>query len=214
MENKIISKSFLWMFAGLLITFLTGYAISFNERMIANIFSGSFYIISAIIELILVVVLSARIYKMKPNTARIFFLLYSFISGLTFSSIFIIFEIKSIIFIFLIASLLFLIFGLIGYFTKIDLTKISSFLLMALVAIIICSIINIFLKNTNFNLIISVLTIFAFLGFTAYDIQKIKKSSHSDIPEDNLSIFYALNLYLDYINIFLELLNLFGNTRD
>ena len=211
-----MSKTFIWMFIGLLVTFLTGYVVSTNDRMLLNIFSGPIYIVLCIAELILVILLSARVRKMNKNVARIFFILYSFVSGLTFSSIFVIYQITSILYIFLIASVIFLVFGLIGYFTKLDLTKLGTYLLMGLFAIVICFIINIFINNDTFNLALTVVSLIIFIGFTAYDIQKLKRLSEiqSDIPEDNLSIINALNLYLDYINIFLDLLNLFGKARD
>lgn len=214
MENKIMSKTFLWMFLGLFITFLTGFGVSHNEVMIQNIFKSSTYIIFAIVEIILVIFLSARIHKMNKNTARIFFVLYSFLSGLTFSSIFIVYDLTSIIYIFLIAALVFLIFGCIGYFTKIDLTKLGTYLMMALLALIICFLINLFLGNAKFDLVLTSISILIFLGFTAYDIQNIKKLSNLNINEDNLAIIGALNLYLDYINIFLDLLNIFGQSKD
>jgi hypothetical protein len=214
MENKLMSKTFIWMFIGLLVTFITGYGVSFNETMISNIFSNSIYIILSIIELLLVIFLSARVRKMNKNTARIFFLLYSFISGLTFSSIFIYYNIFSIIYIFLVAAIIFLIFGLIGYFTKLDLTKLGTYLLMALLALIVCSIINLFIKSSSFDLSLTVISILIFIGFTAYDVQKIKNLAYEGIDEDNLAIIGALNLYLDYINIFLSLLNIFGNSKD
>jgi hypothetical protein len=182
--------------------------------MVANIFKNSTYIILSIVELIIVIVLSARVRKMNKNTARIMFMLYSFISGLTFSSIFIYYEISSIIYIFLIAALIFLVFGLIGYFTNLDLTKLGTYLLMALFAIIICIIINYFVGNEKFDLVLSILSIIIFLGFTAYDVQNIKKLAYEGIDEDNIAIVGALNLYLDYINIFLHLLSIFGDSKD
>lgn len=214
MKNKVMSKTFIWMFIGLLITFITGYGVSNNETMIINIFKNSTYIILAIIELALVIFLSARVKKMNKNTARVFFILYSFVSGLTFTSIFIVYEISSILYIFLIAAIVFLIFGLIGYFTKIDLTKLGSFLMMALLALIVCIIINIFIGSTTFDLILSAICILIFIGFTAYDVQKIKQLAYENIEEDNLAIIGALNLYLDYINIFLNLLSIFGDSKN
>jgi hypothetical protein len=214
MQNKLISKTFLWMFIGLLITFVTGYGISNNETMILNIYKNSTYIILSIVELLLVIFLSARVRKMNKNTARILFMLYSFISGLTFSSIFIYYKISSIIYLFLVASIVFLIFGLIGYFTNLDLTKLGTFLLMALTAIIICYIVNIFVGNEVFDLTISVISILVFIGFTAYDVQNIKKLALEGIADDNIAIVGALNLYLDYINIFLHLLSIFGDSKN
>ncbi len=215
MTNKLMSKTFLWMFAGLLVTFLTGYFVSNNEVMIINIFKNSTYLILCVVELILVIVLSAKVRTMNKNIARICFILYSFVSGLTFSSIFIVYELTSILYVFLLASVVFLVFGLIGYFTNLDLTKISTYLMMALFAVIICYIINLFVSNNSFDLILSIISILIFIGFTAYDVQKIKRLGEEElIEEDNLSIVGALNLYLDYINIFLDLLRIFGNSRD
>lgn len=215
MENKLMSKTFFWMFVGLLVTFLTGYFVSHNEVMIINIFRNSTYIILCIVELILVIALSAKVRTMSKNVARIFFVLYSFVTGLTFSSIFIIYELTSILYVFLLAAVVFLVFGLIGYYTKLNLTKISTYLMMALFAIIICFIINLFVDSNSFDLILSIISILIFIGFTAYDVQKIKRLGEEElIPEDNLSIIGALNLYLDYINIFLDLLRIFGNSKD
>ncbi len=214
MDNKIYAKVFLWMFIGLLFTFGTGYFVSLNENMLINVFSGGTYLILAIVELVLVIILSARAMKMKSTTAKICFLLYSFVSGLTFSSIFIVYKITSIIFVFLIAAILFGIFGILGYFTKLDLSKVGIYLLMGLFAVIICSIINIFIGSSSFDLGISIITILIFLGFTAYDMQKIKHFSEYDIESDNLAIIGALTLYLDFINIFIRLLSLFGKNRD
>lgn len=214
MENKVISKVFLWMTLGLLVTFATGYGVAMNENMVMNIFSRGFHWIFMIVELILVFYLSSRIMRMSSTSAKICFLLYSFVSGLTFSSIFIVYNLMSIFYVFIIAAIVFAIFGLIGYFTKLDLTKLGTFLLMALIAIIICMIINMFISSAQFDLVISIISIIVFIGFTAYDIQKIKKLSDSNIPEDNLAIYGALELYLDYINIFLHLLSIMGDSKD
>lgn len=214
MGNKIYSKVFLWMFIGLLITFATGYIVSTNENILYNVFSKGTYFILIIIELVLVIVLSAKITKMKTTTARIIFILYSFITGLTFGSIFVAYKITSIITIFLIAAILFGLFAILGYISKIDLTKFSTYLFMVLLGMIICIVINMIVKNSVFDLLISCISLVIFLGFTAYDIQKIKKISNIIDNEDNFVIIGALELYLDFINIFLDLLRLFGNSRD
>ena len=213
MDNKLISKVFLWMFVGLMVTFATGFFISTNEKMLLTVFSTGAYIVFAILELILVIVLSARIRKLSPSTCKVMFLLYSFVSGLTFSSIFITYKMVSIMYVFLISALLFGVFALIGYKTKVDLTKFGTYLFMGLLATIIVSIINIFVGNQMLDIIISVVIILIFVGVTAYDIQKIKHMSNSSIPEENLAIYGALELYLDFINIFLNLLRLFGDDR-
>ena len=150
---------------------------------------------------------------MSSITAKICFLLYSFVTGLTFSYLFLAYELYSLIYVFGITSLLFGTFALIGYFTKIDLSKFSTFLFMGLFAIIICSLINIFIGNETFDLILTIIGIVIFLGYTAYDIQKVKYNLET-FPEDNLAIYGALELYLDFINLFLKLLSLFGKRRD
>ena len=209
-NNKVFGKVFMWMFIGLLITFLTGYVVSSNDNMLYNIFSGGTYFILIIIELVLVVYLSARIHKMQITTARIVFILYSFVSGLTFGSIFIVFKMSSIMLIFLITAILFGIFALIGRFTKLDLTKVGTILLMMLLGIVICTFVNVFLKNDTLDLFVSYISIIVFLGFTAYDMQKIKMLSYEFDDEDKISIIGALELYLDFINIFIDLLRIFG----
>ena len=212
--NQLISKTFLWMFVGLLVTFLTGYIVSINENMLLSIFGGPLFWIIIILEFALVIFFSARVHKMKPMTARICFLLYSFVSGLTFSSIFVGFELSSVLYVFLIAAVVFAIFGAIGYFTNIDLNKISTYLLMALLAIIICSIVNLFIGNSTFDLIISIIALLVFFGFTAYDIQKVKILSNMGMDHEVVAINGAFELYLDFINIFLHLLSIIGNAKD
>lgn len=214
MENtssKIMSKVFLWMFIGLAVTFVTGRLIANNPSAIEEIFTGSRVFILAIVELVLVIWLSARIQKMSATSAKILFIVYSFVTGLTFSSIFIVYKIESIIYVFLATALIMLIFALLGYFTKIDLTKFGTFLMMAIIGVIIMGIISIFVNNETFSLGIAIASVVIFIGFIAFDVQKIKKMyEYNMIPEDNLAIYGALQLYLDFINIFIDLLRIFG----
>ncbi len=212
--NNIMRKVFLWMTLGLLLTFGTACYVSTNENIIHSIISSSLYYVLIIIELILVIVLSARIGKMSPQTARILFLLYSFVTGLTFSTIFITFHISSIIIIFLITAIVFGILGLIGYTTKVDLSKMGVYLFVGLIGVVICSVVNIFLGNSTFEIIISSVSLIVFLGFTAYDVQSIKRLSYEYGDNDSVAIIGALKLYLDFINIFLDLITLFGKSRD
>ena len=212
-SNKLFSKVFFWMFIGLAITFGIGYYVSVNANMLYNVFN-KYYWLLVIAELVVVIVLSARIRKMKPMTAKIMFCLYSFITGLTFSSIFVVYQITSIVYVFGITALIFLIFAAIGYFTKIDLTKLGIYLFMALFGIIICSVINMFVGSESFNLGLTIACLIIFIIYIAYDIQIIKRNLYMIEEEDNLAIYGALQLYLDFINIFLRLLQLFGRSRD
>lgn len=213
MDNKVLSKVFGWMFIGLLVSFITGYVVSLNPTMITNIFGGAWWLL-LIVELGLVIFLSARIAKMSPTTAKVCFLLYAFVSGLTFSSIFIVYEMASIVFVFLITGVIFGIFAFIGYTTQMDLSKFRTYLFMALIGTILCSIINIFMGNSTFDMIISIIVIIVFIAYTAYDVQKIKNLYESNaLPEDNLAIYGALELYLDFINLFIRLLDLLGKDK-
>ncbi len=212
MNNKLMGKTFLWMCIGLLVTFATGLFVTYNETMRTNIETSALYIIFAVIELVLVFFLSLRVMKMKPTTAKCTFLLYSVVSGLTFSSIFVYYELSSILFIFLITAALFALLAFIGYTTKIDLTKLGTYFLVGLFGVIIVSLINIFVGNTMVDLVVSVICIALFLGVTMYDVQKLKRLSDSGLPEENLAIYGALDLYLDFINIFIRLLSIFGKS--
>ena len=213
-DNKLLSKSFLWMCIGLLVTFVTGFGVSMNERMLENIFGGSGFWILVILEFVLVIVLSARVMKMNPTTAKICFILYSFVSGLTFSSIFVVYELTSVMMIFLVSAIIFGIMAFIGYTTKVDLSRVGFYLLMALLGVILVSIINIFLGNGTLEIIICIICLLLFIGITAYDVQKIRALESTGLPEDNLAIYGALELYLDFINIFLQILELFAKNKD
>ncbi len=214
-KQTLLSKVFMWMFIGLLVTFLTGYVVSLNPNMLLSLFGGVGYVFCVICELLLVIFLSARISKMSPTTAKVSFLLYSFVTGLTFASIFIVYELTSIIYVFLITALVFGVFAFIGSSTKLDLTKTGTYLLMALLSVLICTILNMFIKSSSFDFVISVISVLIFIGFTAYDVQRVLRLYDNNVlPEENLAIYGALDLYLDFINIFLELLKFFGKDND
>ncbi len=215
MNNKILPKVFGWMVIGLLVTFFTGYYVALHPETMLKLFGSYALIMIIIIEFALVIFLSARITTMKSSTAIISFIIYSAVSGLTFSTIFVTYSLGSIMYVFLIAAAIFGVFAFLGATTNLDLTKISTYLFIGLIAIIICSIISIFVVNSSFDLIIACLAIAIFVGYTAYDVQRIlRMQEFNAIPEDNLAIYGALELYLDFINLFLRLLQLFGRSND
>lgn len=213
-HSKIYPKVFMWMFVGLLISFLTGIMVVNSDNMLENIYNTNWYYFIVIAELATVVFLSARIEKMQKLTAMISFGLYSMLTGLTLSIIFVAFEITSIALVFGATSLIFLIFAAIGYYTNIDLTKLGTYLLMGLLGIIIVTIINMFLGNETIDLVICILGILIFMGLIAYDMQKVKYYAEVIEDQDKAAIMGALELYLDFINIFLRLLQLFAKNRD
>ena len=150
---------------------------------------------------------------MQAMTAKILFALYSFLTGLTFSFIFIAFKMDSIIFVFGITSLMFIIMAIIGKITNIDLTKLRTILLMGLIGIIIASLINLFIGSQTFDLGITIIGIIIFTLYIAYDVQKVKYIA-MDLEEDKAAIICAFELYLDFINLFIKLLRLLGKSKD
>lgn len=213
-ESNFLSKVFLWMFIGLMVTFGTGVLVSGNVQALEFVFSTGGYWFLIIAEFITVIVLTARIHKMSPTGAKIGFILYSFLTGLTFSSIFIAFKVSSIIMVFLITAIIMLIFAILGARTSLDLSKFGTYLIMILFGIILASIINIFVGSETFDLVLCVISLIVFICFIAYDVQKIKKMYESYPDNENLAILGALELYLDFINIFLDLLRLFGENNN
>ena len=173
--NKVFSKMFAWLFAGILLSFGVAMFVIKQEDLLVKIYTTGIYYVIIIAELITVFVLSSRIYKMSFTGAIIAYLLYAFLTGLTLSAIFVIYDITSIIYAFGVTAGLVLIFGLLGYFTKLDLTKFSTYLFMGLIGLIICEIINIFVGSQTFNFVLLILGVIIFIGYIAFDIQKVKE---------------------------------------
>ncbi len=212
-QNKIYSRMFTWLFVGLMITFVSGFCLSLNQPLLYSILSiGVIPII--ILELVIAVIMGFRIQKMKPFTTKLCYILYSITTGITFSTIFITYKVSSIMFIFAITAIIFAIFAIIGYTTKIDLTKISVILFVALLVSIIVSLLNIFIfKSSQLEFGLSILCIIIFLGYIAYDINSVKYLMNS-VGEEKAAVYGAFQLYLDFINIFIRLLEIFGKNDD
>jgi FtsH-binding integral membrane protein len=168
-----------------------------------------------IAELVLVIALSAAIRKLSLTVATIMFVIYSLINGVTLSSIFVAYEIKTIGTVFLITAATFGAMAVLGYTTKKDLSGMGRFMLIALIGVIIATLVNIFfLKSAGFDLLLSYAGVLIFAGLTAYDTQKIKEMCNSfeyaDASAQKLALLGALSLYLDFINLFIYLLRIFG----
>jgi uncharacterized protein len=164
-----------------------------------------------------VLLMSFGFNRLSYLTLIILFLLYAGVMGASLSFIFLIYTKGSISNTFIIAALMYAVMGIIGYTTKTDLTKMGSILLMALVGIIIASLINIFMKSDSLSYIVSFISVIIFCGLTAWDIQKLKNLAGEETSDSEtkskLGILGALTLYLDFINLFLSLLRLFGKRR-
>ena len=215
----LMRKVYTWMTLALAVTGLTAYYCSLNFEVINAIASNSLVFWGLIIaQLGAVMYLSARIYHMSLTTAAIVFLLYAVLTGVTFSFIFLVYTIGSITSTFFITAGTFGAMSLVGYFIKKDLSAIGRFLIMALIGLIIASIVNIFLQSSGLTLICTYAGVLIFSGLTAYDTQKIKQMFLMHGAEMNestmkLALMGSLTLYLDFINLFLYLLRIFGDRK-
>ena len=176
---------------------------------------GDYFNWLLILELVVVLVFSLLFRKMPPTLVGILYFVYAMINGVTLSVIFAVFELTSIMYIFIISALIYGVLGLIGYNTKKDLTSWRPYLTVFLIAGIILSIINIFMQNSTFELFLDWAILILFFGITIYDINKIKLLQQDpNIASEKIHIYCAMQLYLDFINIFLRILSIFGKRRN
>jgi len=211
-------KVFGWMFLGLAITGIVAYYVSVNKSIGEVIFGNEVLFFGLLgLELILVFTLAGAAKKMSARMAVFLYLLYCFVTGLTLSVIFLVYTIESIGYTFFLCALIFALLSLYGFFTKNDLTGLGPILSVGLVCIITASLINIFIRNDTTDLFITIVGILVFSGLTIYDTQKIRKmniigneGTEEDVKE---SIRGALELYLDFVNLFLKLLRLLGKRK-
>lgn len=209
-RNSFLSKVFKWFSIGLFVTFFVSFIVSTNETMLKFIFNGHKISIIIIFELVCAIWLSAGIRKISTNTAVVLYLGYTVLTGLTFSSIFVLYMIDSIIWIFLATAIIFGLFAFIGKNLSVDLRKFGIYLLIALLSVIVLEFINFFVMNNTLNMILCAAGIIIFTLYVSYDINAICKYYDDN---DNYAIIGAFNLYLDFINIFIKLLRLFGKRK-
>lgn len=217
--SSFMYKVYGWMTAGLSLTAFTAYSIYDKQDLFKAIFQNRILFFGIIIaQVLLAIGLSALINKISYFFAAIGFITYSALVGVTLSVIFAIYQIQSIYMVFGLTAGIFLIMALYGYFTKADLTSIGNLLLMLLLGIILCSVVNIFVHSQMFDFVISFISVIVFTGLIAYDVQKIKYLAHEmqnhNESMSKIAIIGALTIYLDFINLFLNLLNLLGKRKD
>lgn len=215
----LMRKVFVWMTFALAITGLTAYGVATSPSLVSMIFGSKVMFWGLIIaEFALVFAISGAINKLSLSTATLLFILYSVVNGATLSVIFFAFSVATIGKVFFITAGTFGAMALVGYTTKTDLTSMGKLLFMALLGIIIASVVNMFVGSSGLDLILSYVGVLVFVGLTAYDTQKIKQMCQAapDAGESTqkLALIGALSLYLDFINLFLYLLRIFGNNRD
>lgn len=215
-ESKFINKTLLYMALGLIITFAVSYLISTNLDAVYFIYFNSGVVIGlTIIELALVVILTRALSKMSTKTAIAMFITYSVINGLTLGSIFIYYDLSSIISVFIVAAAMFFCCSMIGMTAKINLSTIGRVAIMAVFGIIIINVLNLFMRLDGLSIMASYIGVVAFCALTAYDMQNIKRIHNESYMYDSetvnkFAIIGALELYLDFINLFIHLLRIFG----
>jgi len=218
-QSQVLLQSFMqrvyqWMAGGLALTGFIAYWASGNLQLMRALSGGMFFVLM-LAELGLVFWLSSQIHKISAAAATIGFLVYSGLNGLTLSYLFLVYTSTSIATTFFLTAGTFAAVSLFGWTTKTDLTSLRSFLFMGIIGILIASVVNIFLKSPAMYWIISYAGLGIFIALTAYDTQRLKEiqSQNPDAP-DQMAIMGALKLYLDFINMFIMLLRIFGGRRE
>jgi FtsH-binding integral membrane protein len=216
-DVAFIRQVFAWMFGGLVVTggvsaLLTN---TLSHEFLTN--TGTPVFIGALIlELVVVIFLVAAINRISAGVATTAFMLYAALNGLTFAFIFAFYTTQSVYTAFFVTAGVFGAFAVVGWTTKVDLTKLGTILLMALIGLIIATVVNFFLASSAVYWITTYALVLVFCGLTAYDMQKIKRYNTEGLDEEGrqkASIFGALALYLDFINLFLLFLRIFGSSR-
>lgn len=212
--NAFITRVYTWMAAGLLITGGVAATVARTESL-RNIFFGNpmLSIGLFVVQLIFVFTFAAAINKLSPAVASALFIGYAALTGLSLSAIFLVYTGASIATAFFTTAGLFAVMSVVGYTTKRDLTGLGNILFMVLIGMILASLVNFFLNNPLIYWIITYVSVFVFVGLTAADTQKIKRMAATTDAASNYAILAALTLYLDFLNLFLSLLRIFGVVR-
>ena len=217
--SALMRKVYTWMALALTITGFTAYYVASSPAILQAIMTNQILFFGLLIgELALVWGVSAAINRLALTTATLLFILYSVLNGVTMSFIFLAYTMTSIASVFFITAGTFAAMSLYGYFTKADLSKMGQILFMALIGLIIATIVNLFIKSSGLTMILSYVGVLIFVGLTAWDTQKIKQmlqvAPDTGETAQKVALMGALSLYLDFINLFLYLLRIFGNSRD
>ena len=219
--NDYVRSVYNWMCIGLALTGFVAYYVSTNETLLRLVFSNSLIFFGLILsEFALVFAIAGMVNRISAGTATALFVIYSTLNGVVLSFIFLAYTRASIASTFFICAATFLACSIYGWITKRDLTSLGGFLFMGLIGIIIASVVNWFVRSSAMHMIISYIGVFVFVGLTAYDTQRIKNMARAQPAGlDGAvirkgAILGALSLYLDFINLFLMLLRIFGQSRD
>ena len=206
--NRVYSN----MFMAVMNSMLVSYFVSTSPALMALLFTSVMKWIVILAPLAAIFAISFYMHKVTKGQAMLMLHGFAALMGLSFATIFVVYTSMSIVQAFLGAACLFLAMSLYGYTTKRDLTSVGQFMFIGLIGIIIASIVNIFIGSSLMQMVVSALAVIIFLGLTAYDTQKIREMIAYD-RDGHAEVSGALTLYLDFINLFLNLLQLFGNRR-
>lgn len=213
-NNSILTNTFFRMFLGLLASSLTALYAYYSGAYVSIILNGTYKTL-AILELVVVIVFSLFFKKLSPTAVTLLFFGYAFLNGFTLSVIFAAFEISSIGICFIATSALFGTLAYLGYKTDKDISKFGTILSTTLLVGLVLTIINIFIGSTMLDIILDWAILFIFFGLTVYDMNKIKQMHEMGFcPDEKLYVYGAMELYLDFINIFLRILSLFGKRKN
>ena len=212
--NRFMQQVYGWMAFALAVSGGIAYGVSLSPAAMKTVLDMFGFIVIA--EFVLVMVISFLINKINPVVAGVLFIGYAAMNGLTFSTIFLIFQLSSIVSIFGVTAGIFAAMSLYGYTTKRDLTNLGNIAFFGLIGVVVAGLVNLFLHNSMLDTVASVIGVAVFTALFAYDTQRIKEM-YFQVDGQSLqksAIIGALQLYLDFINLFLELLKLFGQTKD
>lgn len=207
--GRVYGHMALAVFTSMVVSFFVGN----SAALMSFFFTGAMKWVVIFAPLVAILAVSFNMEKMSKSALQIFLHGFAALMGLSFSTIFVVYNLGSIVSAFMSAAVLFAVMSAYGYFTKKNLDSIGQFLFIGLIAIIIASVINIFIGSTVMQMVISAIAVIVFLGLTAYDTQKIREMVSLD-NDGRAEIAGALSLYLDFINLFLSLLQLFGGRKD
>ena len=212
--NSAMARVYNYMMLAILNSAVVSYLVSSSPGLMAVLFGTVLKWVILFSPLIAIFVISYFMDKVSKTGAQLMLHGFAALMGLSLSTIFVIYTSSSIFMAFVSSAILFGVMSVYGYFTKKDLSSVGQFMIVGLIAIIIASIVNIFVGSSVLTTVISALAIIIFLGLTAYDTQRIREMVSFNREEDNAEVSGALSLYMNFINIFINLLQLFGDKKD
>lgn len=216
--NAVMKRVYVRMFIGLLVSAFVALGVASSPAMLSFFFGNQIVYWGMFIVMIAMAwIIPSRLQKMSTGAVLGWFVVFSALMGASLAPIFLVYRLGTIVYTFFITAGTFGAMSVYGYFTKSDLSKMGTYLFMALIGLIIASVVNIFVASSTFDWIISIVGVLIFTGLTAWDTQSVKKLASMNLDPamaDKLATMGAMNLYLDFINLFLYLLRIFGGNRD